>query len=838
MPSLLGGQVSRSGGSGQFITLSQAQPQLPASPTTATGFTVVTNPQLVTSYASSLGYLQFTTGTISNQIPGNNIVLQATGTATVVVSGVVQSTDPTTGALTVAGGLGVVGNINTARDIHANGITLGRGYSGNVNNITIKGSVQPATDDDYPTGHDNISIGFDSLNNMQLSVKSIAIGRLALSSGTNIINSIAIGDSALQYVGIQGSEYIGTVTNAIYNGYDYTTAGSYSVFTAVVNARSNVLNVTSITTGVITLGSVCFTTNGISTPIDGYTITGLGTGNGGTGTYILNALSLSTATIQTSAGATIVGLTSSTILYPSLPQGQGVITLPNHGLTSGTAITIAYFTEPQTTEYIPGNPALDQSYFVGVVDANTLALYSDAILSQPDLVDDDVPYFIGAPVYLTNDAQKNIAIGSYAGQRLQTGRQNFFIGDNAASHFTTGSFNFFIGADVAQNMTYGNGIIGIGSQNLVDGVDNQINIGSVFYYDGMGYLQLNADVGLGLGDASTSTDSGGLAVYGGLGVSENIIVGSTVDSTATTNGAVTIAGGVGIGKSVFIGGGLDVSKGNKNVNLSPVGGNVLIEPTIGGSLTIYPNAVGGVDNVNIGIIKPATGNFTSVHVVGTATSTSTNTGALTVVGGVGIAGNMFIAGGITGVITTATNIAGGARGSIPYQNTAGSTTLLPIGINSNILVSNGSTPYWTDVNSLLSNTTTNASKIFVTTATTGTYFLGLTENIGSYSPVDSTSTLAYYGLTGQLAIGSTTVSTSTNTGALTVAGGVGVAGSVYSADGGQYENNLLYVPRVIVSTSTPFTARIGDFWVEPNTGIEFQYIQDGTNRIWIQFAGL
>ena len=387
-------------------------------------------------------------------------------------------------------------------------------------------------------------------------------------------------------------------------------------------------------------------------------------------------------------------------------------------------------------------------------------------------------------------------------------------------------------------MTYGNGIIGIGSQNLVDGVDNQINIGSVFYYDGMGYLQLNADVGLGLGDASTSTDSGGLAVYGGLGVSENIIVGSTVDSTATTNGAVTIAGGVGIGKSVFIGGGLDVSKGNKNVNLSPVGGNVLIEPTIGGSLTIYPNAVGGVDNVNIGIIKPATGNFTSVHVVGTATSTSTNTGALTVVGGVGIAGNMFIAGGITGVITTATNIAGGARGSIPYQNTAGSTTLLPIGINSNILVSNGSTPYWTDVNSLLSNTTTNASKIFVTTATTGTYFLGLTENIGSYSPVDSTSTLAYNGLTGQLAIGSTTVSTSTNTGALTVAGGVGVAGSVYSAEGGQYENNLLYVPRVIVSTSTPFTARIGDFWVEPNTGIEFQYIQDGTNRIWIQFAGL
>lgn len=756
MPGLLSGSVSRSGGSGSFIALPNAQPQLPATETTETGFTLVTDGKLVTSYRSSLGYLQFTTGTISNQIPGQPITINSTGTASVIISNNMQAVSYSSGALRVVGGVSIKKALWVREDIHVNSLTIGQAYEG-YDNIAITGKAT-GDDDEYQTGHSSVVIGWSALTNLQTANKSIAIGRFAMASGTNILRSIAIGDSALKFVQGGGLKYIGLVADSQYNGY----------------------------------------------------------------TYILN-----TITNNISLTARVGGN-----LFASENTASTIITFPDHGMPSGTFVSIRYTNEPSGYDG-------DWDWYIKRLDKDNFSIYNDLNLTSPYLLSDDTPYFLNAPLYRYNaPATGNIGIGTNAGLKLQDGVQNFFIGDNAAQNFTTGSYNYFLGPDVAQNMTRGNGIIAIGSDNLVDGVDDQINIGSVFYYNGDGYLQLNADVGLGLGFIATSTQDAALAVLGGVGISENIIVGSTVDSTATTNGAMVVYGGAGIGGSVFIGGGLDVSTGNKDVNLSPVGGNVIIEPTIGGGLTIYPNATGNIDNTNIGVSNPKTGNFTGVHVTATATSTSTNTGALTVVGGVGINGNMFIKGLITGVITTATNIAGGARGSLPYQSTAGSTTLLPIGNTTTILVSDGHLPYWADVNSLLSNTATVASKVFVNNAANSTYYVTLNDAVNTFSNFDSTIELTYNNVTHQLTVGSTTSATSTTTGALHVAGGVGVEGSIYSAEGGEYENNLVYVPRVIVSTSTPVTARIGDFWVEPNSGIELQYIVDGGNRVWIQFAGL
>lgn len=45
--------------------------------------------------------------------------------------------------------------------------------------------------------------------------------------------------------------------------------------------------------------------------------------------------------------------------------------------------------------------------------------------------------------------------------------------------------------------------------------------------------------------------------------------------------------------------------------------------------------------------------------------------------------------------TTATNLAGGAAGSLPYQSGAGATTFLSIGTNNFVLTSNGTAPVWT-----------------------------------------------------------------------------------------------------------------------------------------------
>jgi hypothetical protein len=74
---------------------------------------------------------------------------------------------------------------------------------------------------------------------------------------------------------------------------------------------------------------------------------------------------------------------------------------------------------------------------------------------------------------------------------------------------------------------------------------------------------------------------------------------------------------------------------------------------------------------------------------------------------------------------------------------------------------------------------------------------------------------------------------------LTVTNTAWVGGSVYSQDGILEESNLLYTPRTTLSIGTPpASPRLGDFWVDPSQGATFQYMLDGSNKVWFQFTGL
>jgi len=127
---------------------------------------------------------------------------------------------------------------------------------------------------------------------------------------------------------------------------------------------------------------------------------------------------------------------------------------------------------------------------------------------------------------------------------------------------------------------------------------------------------------------------------------------------------------------------------------------------------------------------------TSLLVTGNTQATATNTGALQVIGGTGIGGNLWvggtiygsIAGPVLGTITSATNISGGTAGQLLYQSATNITAFVSTGTLGNVLVSNG----------------TNAPTYNNTLTLTGT-----------------------------------TASVSTNTGALQVVGGVGVGGDLY-----------------------------------------------------------
>lgn len=685
MAKLLSGATLRAGGSNTYITLSEAQPQLPPSPTTSTGYTVVTNALLVTSYASSLGNIQFSSGTMWSNIPDQNIVLVGTDSSYVMVTGGIEGTGTTTGAFVVEGDVGIQGTIFTGKDVHINGLTFGKGYSsdtGGVNNISITGLAEPQLND-FNVGQENIRIGNGALVGIDTSYKTIAIGREAASTGTELRNIIAIGDRALKNIGTKHVEFVGTITDAT----------------------------------------------------------------------------------------------------QALPV---VITVADHNVPQGTEVVI---TNVEGMAELNGN-----KYYVEVLTTSTLGLYTDNILGSPLDGRGFNAYTGGGQLDIDFTWNNNFAIGTNAGTSLINGDSNFFLGYNVAPTFTTGSYNFFLGHEIALEMKRGNANISIGGDNLVDGLDNQVNIGSVFYYNGNGYLELNADTAVGFGTTATSVRYGALQVLGGIAVTDNMKIAGPInvidytESTSTATGSLTVNGGVGIAGDIYAG---------KDVKV-------------------------------IG----------QLNVTATTQSTSTVTGALVVKGGAAVGGDLWVGGvlhaSISGGSGSSNSLSGGTAGALVYQTQPDVTGFIEIGSTGSLLISNGTNPVW-------SNTLTSEIAVAsVDTMDTSTFYVALVNTTTGASLIDASANISYDNSAQTFSINSTATSTSSTTGALVVAGGVGVQGSIYSADGNPLQNNLLYTPKVIITDTgaPPTSPNVGDFWVDSAVLGYFQFIQDGTSTFWIQVTTL
>lgn len=191
--------------------------------------------------------------------------------------------------------------------------------------------------------------------------------------------------------------------------------------------------------------------------------------------------------------------------------------------------------------------------------------------------------------------------------------------------------------------------------------------------------------------------------------------------------------------------------------------------------------------------------FTVNRLVVTTTTNAidTTSGAAIIAGGVGIGGDTYIGGNLTvtgtinaqisGVITTATNVAGGAAGSLLYQSDVGLTTSLPIGTTNQILIVNSSTltPSWVDFSSLTSTTATEAFNVFVNDVSSSatSFYLLLADQYGDFKPINAASTLTFNPVTGILSVNTVSItantsSTDVSTGALVVTGGAGIGGDV------------------------------------------------------------
>lgn len=557
MTKLLSGATLRRGGSGDFIDLKGAQPQLPPSDTTGTGFTLVTDSVLRTSYRSSLGFVEFHSATMYSSLPSGSIKILATGTTFL-------STGTATGALVVTGGVGVGGNMHVKDDIVVNGLTIGRGFEG-INNIVFRGNAEPVTDEynSFDNGHENIAIGFDTMVNLDKGHGNIAIGRYALSTGTGISNTIAIGDNAAKKIGVVPSSLVRPITNV------------------VVKTPLTITTITNTNPVVVTTNAV----HGLSTGsrITIADVQGLTTGTqslvNNSGFWVI-PVSTNSFSLYTDPGfGTESSLNGSISLWSPYSSGGKVIrplefTAAGNDYTTGTRVLfndIVGLVDETNIDYpVELNAG---SFYVNPISTTTFQVYHDSIIGRGVDGSALTPYVSGGTStrYLYRDG--NVAIGKNAATSLYDGEQNFFLGYNIATNLSTGSYNFLLGHNVANNLTHGNGIVSIMGDNLVDGVDNQVNIGGVFYFNGKGYLQLSADTSLGLGSTATGGNTGGLAVFGGVSISDNLVVSSTATSTSTTSGAIVVSGGIGVGKSVTIGQNLTVGTTSTGASVAALNSN-------------------------------------------------------------------------------------------------------------------------------------------------------------------------------------------------------------------------------------------------------------------------
>ena len=133
------------------------------------------------------------------------------------------------------------------------------------------------------------------------------------------------------------------------------------------------------------------------------------------------------------------------------------------------------------------------------------------------------------------------------------------------------------------------------------------------------------------------------------------------------------------------------------------------------------------------------------------------------------------------IANTATNLAGGATGSIPYQTSAGTTTMLAAGTNGHVLTLAAGVPTWAASSGGVTSFSAGTTGLTPNTATTGAITLAGTLAVANGGTGQTTYT------DGQLLIGNTTGGNTLTKSTLTAGSGISItngAGSITIATSG------------------------------------------------------
>jgi len=676
-------------------------------------------------------------------------------TANAIFVGTANATTTQTGALQVAGGIGV------ARDIYVGGdVTIADTLDSTASN---NGSLIVA-------GGAGIA-------------KSIVVGSTAtIQSSASAANAVA--GNALQVttggLGVGGSGYFGgAVKVASSTASTSTTSGSLQVVGGAgiggalyVGGIIDILNTTD----------AALTTPGTTGSLQALGGAGIAK-NLAVGGTISRTGNVSQAAWQNATG---VALNLAAATYTDSTTGAGTVTGPNAASWLGRptfASTNAVTYTEAATLYIQNSPAAGTNTTL----TNPYALLVANGVVKIKTVTSSTGVTSGA---LVVDGGVGVAGNLYASALFDNGARVL----TTATIGSSGVSSIIAGTDISVSGATGN--VTVSNVSTLQSVTNRgftttnvINITNTTTASSTttGALRVSGGIGALQVYAANLFDSGNrvltsITATAGTGLSGGGTINGPSGTIAFTNtGVLSLTAGTGIGVSASTGA---ITVSNTGVtSLAGTANQITVSASTGAVTLSFP--AGG--------ITTTTGTFTSkVFVTNADASFSASTGALQVTGGVGIGKSLFVA---TTATVAGTLIRNGAVSAAGW-GTAGVGLVL-------------STSTYTD--SSLSGVQAFAAvhamgRPTIAATNTPTYTNAATLYIDNAPLAGTNATItnpwSLYVANGNVRIATTTVSNSSSAGALVVSGGVGVGGNLNVGGAGSFAATGVVIGNTLISSYT------------------------------------
>ena len=682
------------------------------------------------------------------------------GTATIdtqlFVSGTTQATSTVSGALQVSGGAGIGkdlwigGSAYLGGDLYVDGTQ----FSVNTSSIVTGDKTIQLASSTFTAGlaaNSGIAIGtstpyitwfYDGIGNWVSSagIKStntvtvvssvgasstttgalivtggVGIGRdlyaggLIYSNGSQVLTAATLGSFGVAnilagpYISVSPASGTGTVTIGNMGVQQITTGSGISVTTS-----TGTVNIVSIDTlqlvtnrGYTTTNAISITNNTSSTN----TTSGALTVGGGIGASTVYATNLFDSGNRVVTGVVPTG--ASGISISSLTTNSGVVafTIANSGVLSitGSAYLGANVATGNVTLVNLGVQTLTAGTDTAVSsNTGTVTVWSTATLQSVT----NRGYTTTNAISITNTTS---ALSSTTGALTVAGGVGVLGDLYARNIYTNGQI---VGGQSSTSTNLAGGTTGALVYQSAPGVTSFITIGTAGYilYSNGTTATWTASGALLAGVAVTATNlSGGLAGFIPI---QSAASATTFISSGTSGQLLQM--GVNTAtwintSSLYVG---TAQNANVAVNISGGSSGTLHYQASPSVTAFVTQSTAGNVLVSGGTGAPLYQN--TLTLTGTTPSTSPTTGALTVGGGVGVSGNLWVGGTlfatVQGSINTATNVAGGALGGIHYQTAPGVTGFIGIGTVGQILqVGNSTTATWVNSSTLRVGYADNAS---------------------------------------------------------------------------------------------------------------------------------